>query len=123
MCQISENKLRSSEPKLKEIKSKVFADFKPPKLIRYQSVNGSKQKISIEKRSLPSRSNSTLSSNGLLDPKTFASRSTSSTSVTSQIIQEEDRMSDCTLKDNLKKTSEAKGKELYSLFKCISSYY
>ena len=114
MCQISENKLRSSEPKLKEIKSKVFADFKPPKLIRYQSVNGSKQKISIEKRSLPSRSNSTLSSNGLLDPKTFASRSTSSTSVTSQIIQEEDRMSDCTLKDNLKKTIEAKGKELYS---------
>ena len=67
MCQISSNKqIRSSEPKLKEVRSKVFADFKPPKLIRHQSVNGSKQKISVDKRSLPSRSNSTLSSNGLL---------------------------------------------------------
>ena len=68
MSQISENKIKSKnseQPKLKEIKSKVFADFKPPpKLIRHQSINGSSKKISSDKRSLPSRSNSTLSFNG-----------------------------------------------------------
>lgn len=70
MSQISENKIKSKNSeqpnKLKEIKSKVFADFKPPpKLIRHQSINGSSKKISnSDKRSLPSRSNSTLSSNG-----------------------------------------------------------
>ena len=36
MTQIAEGQKRSSENKLplKEVKSKIFADFKPPKLIR-----------------------------------------------------------------------------------------
>ena len=60
MSQISENKIKSKNSeqnsKLKEVKSKVFADFRPPpKLIRHQSINGSSKKISSDKRSLPSR--------------------------------------------------------------------
>ena len=51
MTQIAEGQKRSSENKLplKEVKSKIFADFKPPKLIRplSQYVKGHQKKKEI----------------------------------------------------------------------------
>ena len=91
MTQIAEGQKRSSENKnLKEVKSKIFADFKPPKLIRPQQTNSSasggaagplshigsenrNRKISESRKSIASstRSNSTLSSkSNNLDPNT-----------------------------------------------------
>merc|ERR1712051_33161 len=95
MTQIAEGQKRSSENKLplKEVKSKIFADFKPPKLIRPLSHNNNNpgpnfgatgnagygtgsernRKISESRKSIASstRSNSTLSSkSNNLDPNT-----------------------------------------------------
>ena len=78
MTQIAEGQKRSSENKLKEVKSKIFADFKPPKLIRPQQTDPhigavSNRKISESRKSIASstRSNSTLSSkSNNLDPNT-----------------------------------------------------
>lgn len=112
MTQIAEN--HSKKP-LKEVKSKVFADFKPPKLIRPNSNNGNK-KILV---AASTRSNSTLTSrhstrsNSTLSSR--HSRSTSSASVTSQLIREEidddDNISECTVKEPTKnRPSSRKGK-------------
>ena len=72
MSQIAEGQKRGHN--IKEVKSKVFADFKPPKLIR---------PMLNEKRLSNSRSNSSMSSNGFIP---VHSRSTSSASVASQVI-------------------------------------
>ena len=52
MTQIAEGQKTTAESskKLKEVKSKVFADFKPPKLIRHHSINGSSKKITADSR-------------------------------------------------------------------------
>ena len=69
MTRIAESKSEKlqSKSKLKEVKSKVFADFKPPKLIRPSASNGSKR----------TTSNSSSSSNGFLEPKRMSSRQSS----------------------------------------------
>ena len=136
MSQIAEGQKRSGNAeKLKEVKSKVFADFKPPKLIRGANSQdracGSNKKLnetSSKKYASSTRSNSTLSSsNGLLDhhPKKLScssrqssivavSRSTSSASVASQVViiketPDEDNVSECTLKDLMKKVANNGG--------------
>lgn len=121
MSQIAQGqKLKKLAVDKKEVRSKVFADFKPPKLIR-PSADGSKQKIYI---AASSRSNSTLSSKSSntaaaaekrlsRQSSSLVSRSTSTASVASQIIIKEndleeddieDDVSECTLKDYAKKS-------------------
>ena len=65
MNRIAEGKQKRPE-KPKEVKSKVFADFKPPKLIRPPS-----QKIRAN------ASNSSSSSNGFLEPRKMSRQSSS----------------------------------------------
>lgn len=117
MSQIAQGqKLKKLAVDKKEVRSKVFADFKPPKLIR-PSADGSKQKIYV---AASSRSNSTLSSKSSAEKRlsrqssSLVSRSTSSASVASQIIKEndieededDDDVSECTLKDYAKKSAK-----------------
>ena len=47
MTQIAQGQ-KSQQPKIREVKSKVFADFKPPKLIRPNSTNSKKVFVSRE---------------------------------------------------------------------------
>ena len=77
MSQIAEGQQTKKGPKLKEVKSKVFADFKPPKIIR--PINGSNRKISESRRSIASseRSNSTLSSRGQHNQDRFSRQNSS----------------------------------------------
>jgi hypothetical protein len=148
MSQIAEGQKRSnSETKakaIKEVKSKVFADFKPPKLIRHSNKAGSSNMGSMKKitRTFSERSNSTVSSNGLLDPgghhkllsssssrqsSVVVSRSGSSASVASQvnmkrpIDEDDDNVSECTLKDHVAKAKSRTstnngGKSYFMLF-------